>query len=121
MTRHLTVVNVGLAFISGVQPIEAKPIESYVGVYGGTSLVQPLREVAGTGPLSTVKLSDLDLSRSGIAGVKMGFFLPGKDRWWGLETEAFYTSPHIKQQDITFTAPGFSGVTTPCPTPARSS
>jgi opacity protein-like surface antigen len=112
MTRHLTFAIVGLTFVFLAQPIQAKSIESYIGLYGGTSLAQPLREVTGNGPLSSVKLTDLDLSRTGIAGVKMGFFLPGKDRWWGVETEVFYTSPHIKQQDITFTAPGFSGITT---------
>jgi opacity protein-like surface antigen len=74
----------------------------YVALYGGLTIPESLQHAHGTGPLSSVKLTNLDLVSSPIYGAKLGIRFPGRDRWAGLETEFFYTNPHIKQQNITF-------------------
>jgi opacity protein-like surface antigen len=78
----------------------------YVALYGGLTIPQSLQDAHGTGPLSSVELTNLDLVRSAIYGGKLGIRFPGRDRWAGLETEFFYTNPHVKQQDIGFTGGG---------------
>lgn len=85
------------------QPTERKRIEPYVAVFGGINLAQPLTNVHGLQDLSSVHLSDLDLARSPIYGVKAGLFLPSPQSWFGLETEVFYSNPHVKQQPVTAT------------------
>jgi opacity protein-like surface antigen len=88
------------------QAVAQESPETYFALHGGLTPPQSFRHVRGVGPLSAVKLTDLKLERSAIYGAKLGFFLPGEDRWSGLEMEVFYTNPHIKQQDITFTGTG---------------
>jgi opacity protein-like surface antigen len=78
--------------------------QGYVALYGGLTIPQSLQDVRG--PLPSVELTDLDLVRSPIYGAKLGIRLPGRERWLGVETEFFYTNPHIKQQDIGFTVGG---------------
>lgn len=107
-------------FISSImgQASAADHAETYVALYGGLTIPQPFQEVIGLGSLSAVKLSNLELARSAIYGAKLGFFLPGRDRWLGVETEFFYTNPHIRQQNITFSGPGvgcLGGLPPPCP------
>jgi len=87
-------------------PFAAERPETYVGFYGGVTIPQSFKDVHGVGELSDIKLTDLDLARSAIYGAKLGMFLPGRERWLGVETEFFYTNPHIKQQDIGFTVSG---------------
>lgn len=107
-----------LAFLAPSITAEAaaeEPPQTYVALYGGITILDSFKEVRGVGSLSAAKLSNLDLARSPIYGAKLGMFLPGQDRWLGVETELFYTHPHIKQQNITFTG---SGVTCPGGAPA---
>ncbi len=80
--------------------------EPYVALYGGVTVPQALQDTRGIGPTSAAKLTDLDLAGSGIYGIKLGLFQPDPLDWLAIETEFFYSSPHVKQQDITFTAPG---------------
>ena len=47
-------------------------------------------------------MSDRELSRSILGGVKLGYFF-SQARWIGVETEFFYTTPHIKQQSTRIT------------------
>jgi opacity protein-like surface antigen len=79
--------------------------DPYIGLYGGLTIPQRLQDVRGTDGLSGVKLTDLKLARSAILGAKLGFFRSPKS-WLGVETEFFYTNPHVKQQNIAFTALG---------------
>jgi opacity protein-like surface antigen len=88
------------------QPTTQSTTERYVAVFGGASLSQSFTNVHGVGDNASVKVSDLALARSGIGGVKLGFS-PGGAKWLAMETEVFYSSPHIKQQTIT--AMGGSG------------
>ena len=80
-------------------------LHPYIGLYGGLTSPERLQDVRGTGDLSAVKLTDLTLARSTILGAKLGLF-PSPKSWVGVETEFFYTNPHIKQQDIGFTVGG---------------
>jgi opacity protein-like surface antigen len=80
----------------------APTTERYVAVFGGASLSQSFTNVHGVGDNASVQLSNLDLARTGIGGLKLGFS-PSTAKWLVIETEAFYASPHIKQQSLTAT------------------
>jgi len=54
--------------------------------------------------------SDLDLKNSFLFGAKLGYYSRSV-RWFGVETEVFSTTPHIKQQNVTVTGPFGSAVT----------
>src|SRR2546428_7504749 len=82
--------------------------KGYVALYGGLTIPESLQQAHGIGPLSSVQLTDLDLARSAILGGKLGIRFPGRARWLGVETEFFYTNPHVKQQNVTATIPGLS-------------
>lgn len=74
--------------------------DPYIGLYGGLTIPERLQDVRGTGVFSALKFTDLKLARSAILGAKLGFFRSPKS-WLGVETEFFYTNPHVKQQNIT--------------------
>jgi len=92
-------------------PFAADGPKTYIGLYGGVTIPQSFKDVHGVGALSDINLTDLDLARSPIYGAKLGMFLTGRERWLGVETEFFYTIPHIKQQDITFSGGGVPTIT----------
>lgn len=80
--------------------------EAYIGGQLGVTLPGDLSGVNITTPgFTTLSLSDQDLQKSLMGGFKAGFYLP-RIRWFGLESEIFYTTPHIKQQQLTFKGPG---------------
>jgi opacity protein-like surface antigen len=89
-------------------PVQA---ESYVaGQFGITvpSLGKGLTNVDLTGSFPEGStLSDNALKSSLMFGAKFGHFF-NRLPWFGLETEAFMTNPHIKQQPITLTVPPVS-------------
>ena len=91
----------GLVVLSTGQAAAADPHGRYAALYGGVTIPRSLEEAE----VQTAKLSDLRLTRSVIIGTKLGIFL-SNPAWLGVETEFFYTSPHIKQQDIVFTPGG---------------
>jgi opacity protein-like surface antigen len=86
--------------------------ERYVAVFGGASLSQSFTNVHGVGDNASVQLSNLDLARTGIGGLKLGFS-PSTAKWLVIETEAFYASPHIKQQSLTATGSTIGTVDSP--------
>lgn len=61
----------------------------------------------GTSNIPSATVSDQSLKTSFMLGGKIGHYF-SKARWFGLEAEIFYSTPHIKQQDIKLTteAPG---------------
>ena len=81
--------------------------DRYIGLYGGLTIPERMQDVRGTGNFSALTFTDLKLARSAILGAKLGFFRSPKS-WLGVETEFFYTNPHVKQQDLTGTGPGGS-------------
>ena len=97
----------GLFLPSVGQTAESTGPETYIAVYGGLTVPKSFQENSVLG----VDLSNLELARSPMYVVKLGMFLPGQDRWSGLEAEFFYTNPHIKQQDITFSGGGMPPTT----------
>jgi opacity protein-like surface antigen len=61
----------------------------------------------GTSNIPSATVSDQSLKTSLMFGGKIGHYF-SKAQWFGIEAEIFYSTPHIKQQDITFRteAPG---------------
>jgi hypothetical protein len=82
--------------------------ESYVAGQFGVTFPQSLSNVNltqdGLGGLSS---SDLSLKSSLMGGIKLGHYF-SRARWLGIETELFYTTPHIKDQPVTISGPGGS-------------
>jgi hypothetical protein len=75
--------------------------ESYVAGQFGVTLPQSLSDVKLTQEgLNGLSLSDLSLQSSLMGGIKLGHFF-SRARWLGIETEVFYTTPHIKDQSVT--------------------
>ena len=89
------------------QPSSQSSTERYVAAFGGVDFSRSFTHVHGTGDNASVQLSDFALKGTGIGGLKLGFS-PAGAKWFALETEAFYSSPHIKQQTITATGPSGS-------------
>ncbi len=71
--------------------------EVYVSGFGGFTWGHYLSDVEGRGSLAGQQFGGRDLKNSGIYGVKMGYFHPGRLNWLGLEVEGFNTTPHIEQ------------------------
>jgi opacity protein-like surface antigen len=73
------------------------------GLFNGdlTSTSATLQNPPGTVNFpSGTTVSDQSLKTSFLLGGKIGHYF-SKARWFGLEAEVFYTTPHIKQQNIT--------------------
>jgi opacity protein-like surface antigen len=69
-----------------------------------TSTSAPYQNGATSGTVnfpSGSTVDDQSLKTSFMLGGKIGHYF-SKARWLGLEAEIFYSTPHIKQQDITF-------------------
>jgi opacity protein-like surface antigen len=71
--------------------------EWYVAGQVGPTFADSLKNIGGTGPLSSITPPDTnwDLKNSLAYGAKLGYF--GGNGWFGLEGEIFNTTPHIKQ------------------------
>jgi outer membrane protein W len=82
--------------------------ETYVAGQFGLTFPQSLSNVKltqdGFGGLSS---SDLSLKSSLMGGIKLGHFF-SRAPWLGIETEIFYTTPHIKDQNDTISGPSGS-------------
>ncbi len=77
--------------------------EAYIGGQIGTHIAgNTLSNVELTDFSPTGSMSDRELSRSVLGGAKVGYYFP-RARWFGIETEFFYATPHIKQQSTTIT------------------
>lgn len=84
--------------------------EMYVAGYGGVNFADRINSIAGTGGLAGEPgpLADFDLKNSITYGAKIGYF-PGHS-WYGIEMEAFHTTPHIKGLPHTADAVATPGV-----------
>lgn len=115
--RSTTTLAITLVVFALLHVQEAYP-EGYIsGQFGAAlpSLAKGLTngEFTDLSPHGTI--SDRDLQSSLVLGLKGGYYFP-RARWFGLETELFYTTPHIKQQPTTITIqPGttYKGVPVP--------
>jgi outer membrane protein W len=96
-----------IALITALVPL-ATHAETYVAGQFGVTLPQSLSNVKLTQEgLNGLSSSDLSLQSSLMGGIKLGHFF-SRARWFGLETEVFYTTPHIKDQNVTISGPGGS-------------
>ncbi len=66
-------------------------------------------DIDSSGFPSGTTLSDRALKTSVLYGGKIGYFFP-RAKWFGLETELFNTTPHIKQQLTTINIPNAGSV-----------
>lgn len=78
-----------------------RPGELYVAGFGGYTIGHGFDNVEGTGALSGINLGDIDLKDSGVYGAKVGYFMPRRLNWLGVEMEAFNTTPHLKETAFT--------------------
>ena len=78
-----------------------RPGEFYVAGFGGYTIGHGFDDVEGTGVLSGINLGNIDLKDSGVYGAKVGYFMPRRLNWLGFEMEAFNTTPHLKETDLT--------------------
>jgi opacity protein-like surface antigen len=78
-----------------------EPGELYVAGFGGYTIGHGFDDVEGTGALSGTNLGDIDLKDSGVYGAKVGYFMPRRLNWLGIEMEAFNTTPHLKETPLT--------------------
>ena len=79
--------------------------EMYVGGQVGANIPQDLTSVEGVGGASGFMSSDLELRKMVVFGGKLGWFLPEKFNWLGIETEAYQTDSDIDQQTATLSDP----------------
>lgn len=73
--------------------------EAYIGGQIGTAIKgNKLARVDLTDFSPSGSMSGRDLANSPLLGGKIGYYFP-QARWFGLELEASYRTPHIEQQD----------------------
>lgn len=71
--------------------------EWYVAGQFGVNFADRLTDISGTNGFAGSRAPDFDLKNSLTSGGKLGYF-PGNG-WFGIELDAFYTTPHIKNLD----------------------
>jgi opacity protein-like surface antigen len=71
--------------------------EWYVAGQFGANFADRLTDVSGTNGFAGARAPDFDLKNSFTYGGKVGYF-PGNG-WFGMEFDAFHTTPHIKNLD----------------------
>ncbi len=89
------IILAGLSLCLIQNPLHASA-EMYIAGYGGVNFADRINSVAGTGGQAGVQgpLADFDLQNSITYGAKIGYF--HGHSWYGIEAEAFHTTPHIK-------------------------
>ncbi len=105
--RLRSVFGIGVAglVLSTTLSVQNAYPESYIsGQFGTTILGNKLRDVELTDFSPAGTMSDRSLTSSPLIGLKIGYYFP-RARWFGLETEAYHMTPHIKQQSTTVTIP----------------
>ena len=81
--------------------------EAYIGGQIGSTTAITGKSLTGvelTDFSPAGSMSDRNLKASPMYGVKLGYYFP-RARWFGLETELYQTTPHIKQQNTRITIP----------------
>jgi opacity protein-like surface antigen len=76
------------------------PSELYVAGFGGYTFGHGINDVDGTGLAAGNSFGNIGLKNSGVYGGKLGYFLPDRLNWLGLEIEGFNTTPHIKESSF---------------------
>jgi opacity protein-like surface antigen len=71
--------------------------ETYIAGYGGTTFGGTTSGMEGRGSNLGQSFADQNLANSGVYGIKMGYFHPGRLNWLGLEIEGYNSTPHLKE------------------------
>ena len=108
-TRRFVAISLSALLMSIVLSVTQAYAETYVaGQFGVTlpSIGKGLtdNEVTGIGFIPGVTTTDQALTSSVLYGAKLGHYFKAVP-WLGIEAEVYNTTPHIKQQDITFSGP----------------
>lgn len=74
-----------------------RPGELYVAGFGGWTLGHSFSNTNDGGASSAQ--GSFDLADSVVYGMKVGYFMPGRMNWLGVELEGFNTTPHLEQRD----------------------
>ena len=110
--RRLIVALLGLILFIAPHVLADDGVSPYVGLYGGMAFPEPLHDVQGRGDFSGFSFSDFGLKSGPMAGVKFGIMGRRSDslvRWLGLEIDASYLQPKIKQQNSQVSFLGLTG------------
>ena len=104
----LTFSAIVLGFATTTQ-VPATYAETYIAGQFGVTLPSVVGGGLGEGDLTGVfvpgsTISEQSLEKSILYGGKVGHYFRAVP-WFGLELEAYNTTPHIKQQSITFSGP----------------
>ena len=99
MTRGVfgATVLIGLALCLGAGRVHETSAEWYVAGQFGVNFADRLTDVTGTNGFAGASAPDFDLKNPFTYGGKLGYF-PGNG-WFGVELDAFHTTPHIKNLD----------------------
>ena len=99
MTRGVfgATVLIGLALCLGAGRVHETSAEWYVAGQFGVNFADRLTDVTGTNGFAGASAPDFDLKNPFTDGGKLGYF-PGNG-WFGVELDAFHTTPHIKNLD----------------------
>src|SRR5712692_5210940 len=98
--KRLAVLTGGLAFAFLLSSYAQA--EMYVAGEFGYTIPNDFSSVTGNGSFAGFNFSDLKLKDSIEYGGRIGYFFPRTRGALGFEVEGFNTTPHIKQQDVTF-------------------
>jgi hypothetical protein len=74
-----------------------RPGELYVAGFGGWTLGHSFSNTNDGGASSAQ--GSFDLADSVVYGMKVGYFMPGRMNWLGVELDGFNTTPHLEQRD----------------------
>lgn len=85
--------------------------EFYLGGEAGVVFPQNFSDVKGTGLASSTPRTGIELKNTLLYGGRVGYFLPAL-KWLGLETEAFNSTPDIKQHSYILQTSGGTGTLT---------
>lgn len=104
VTRSLEISVIAFVVSTTINVSSAYP-EAYIGGQIGTAISgNKLSSVDLTDFSPNGSMSDRSLATSPLIGFKLGYYFP-RARWFGLETEAYHMTPHIKQQSTTISIP----------------
>ena len=103
-TRYAGIMAITVLISATVSVSRAYP-EAYIGGQFGTTIAgNKLSHVDLTDFSPPGTMSDRSLSPSPLIGLKIGYYFP-RARWFGLETEAYHMTPHIRHQPTTISIP----------------
>jgi opacity protein-like surface antigen len=109
-TQCVEIVALTFVIVLTIGVSSAYPETYIAGQFGTTISGNKLTNIDLTDFTPNASMSDRSLAPSPLIGIKLGYYFP-RARWFGLETEAYHMTPHIKQEATTITIPGVGTAT----------